>query len=189
MTELKNPPTEVEEERGPSVMGPHLVAGAHAGMAPGLAALWLAVNRSGGSVAGVPETSPERLQTLATQAIEAVADGREHMLALTRENQLVGCIFLAREDGELTSHRGVVKRLMVHPDLQRRGWGSVMLAGVGALARSVGVEQLAVSARGGIAALQRFYTERGWTLAGRWRQSLRLSERDVRDDLWFTREL
>src|SRR5690606_13803596 len=105
VTKLKSAPPEVPpetEEQGPSVHGPHLVGGAHPGMAPGLAALWLSVNRSGG-VAGVPDTPPERIEELAAQAIRAVADGREHMLALTRDDQLVGCVFLVREDGELTT--------------------------------------------------------------------------------------
>lgn len=171
------------------ITGPHLVTAVHPQLHEALADLWFRVNQAHGAADFATSASREVIGEAARRVAESVAARREHMLVLGRDNDIVGCAFLVPESGQVTKHRGRVARLMVDPTMLGRGWGSVLLTAVVSLARAHGLEQLEATARGAVPGLQRFYTDRGWSLAGRWRQSLKLSERDVRDEMWFVRDV
>lgn len=155
--------------------------------APPVAALhrlWLAVSRAGGAVAFVPDSPEQEIRAAAQHAVDEVAAGRLHLLAIREGDELTGTVFLRPGPGPRVAHRAEVVRLMVDPSRQGRGWGTALLTAAVAHARALGLEQLLLSARGGTP-LPAFYAARGWTAAGVWRDALHLGPDDRRDEHWF----
>ncbi|GAA1846850.1 hypothetical protein GCM10009836_28020 [Pseudonocardia ailaonensis] len=101
---------------------------------------------------------------------------------------LAGVVFLQPGVGPVVAHRATVLRLMVHPDRQGEGFGARLLSAAGDRARSLGLEQLILSARGGTG-LPELYRHLGWTEVGRFPRALRVGPGDVRDEHWFQLEL
>jgi GNAT superfamily N-acetyltransferase len=87
-------------------------------------------------------------------------------------------------DGQfgLTEHWQKVKRVMVHPDFQGRGYGVLLMAEVERVARQMGLEMLTLDCRGGTGN-DVFYKKCGYVEYGRLPGGLRLSEVDYRDQV------
>jgi acetyltransferase len=163
------------------VLAPHLVPEVHA---EGFGSLWVAVSRAGGAVGFVPDSPEEEIRAAVLPVVEAVRAGREHMIAIGADDAPVGTVFVRPGATPRVAHRGDVVRLMVRPDLQRRGLGRTLLEAAVAHATALGLEQLLLSARGGTH-LPAYYARLGWTEAGVWPGALRLGEGDDRDEHWF----
>jgi acetyltransferase len=168
--------------------GPHLVSEVGPETATSLGTLWTAVTRAGGAVGFVADAPEEDIRAAAEQAIEDVRAGREQLFVLDADGELVGAVFLRRGPKATVRHRADVVRLMVHPDLQGRGWGKALLDTVVAHATTIGLEQLLLAARGGTT-LPEFYEKQGWTQVGLFPDALRLGPDDLRDEHWFQLKL
>ena len=164
--------------------GPHLVSEVGPETVISLGALWTAATRAGGAVGFAADAPEEDIRASAEQAIEDVRAGREQLFALDADGELAGTVFLRRGPKATAQHRADVVRLMVHPDLQGRGWGKALLDAAAAHARALGLEQLLLSTRGGTA-LPGYYGALGWTEVGRFPAALRLGPDDYRDEHWF----
>jgi GNAT superfamily N-acetyltransferase len=164
--------------------GPHLVSEVGPATATSLGTLWTAVTRAGGAVGFAPDAPEADIRAAAEQAIDDVRAGREQMFVLDGEGELVGAVFLRRGPKATVRHRADVVRLMVHPDLQGRGWGKALLDAVVAHATAIGLEQLLLSARGGTS-LPEFYAKQGWGQVGLFPDALRIGPGDLRDEHWF----
>ncbi|TWF75847.1 acetyltransferase (GNAT) family protein [Pseudonocardia hierapolitana] len=152
--------------------------------ATSLGTLWTAVTRAGGAVGFAPDAPEADIRAAAEQAIEDVRAGREQLFVLDADGELVGAVFLRRGPKATVRHRADVVRLMVHPDLQGRGWGKALLDAVVAHATAIGLEQLLLSARGGTT-LPDFYAKQGWRQVGLFPDALRIGPDDLRDEHWF----
>ncbi|WP_016700375.1 GNAT family N-acetyltransferase [Actinoalloteichus spitiensis] len=170
------------------VSGPHLVNQVHPGLVDGLTDLWGRVGAAGGAVGFTPESPLDEVRAAAERVVEAVRGRREQLLTLGRSGVLVGAVVLRPDTGPLVAHRGRVLDLMVDPDLQRQGWGRVLLDAVVAQATAQGLRRLFLSARDGTG-LDRFYRAAGWTECGRAPEAVLLPDGSYRDELWFTRRI
>jgi GNAT superfamily N-acetyltransferase len=164
--------------------GPHLVSEVGPGTATSLGTLWTAVTRAAGAVGFAADAPEQDIRAAAEQAIEDVRAGREQLFVLDAGGELVGAVFLRRGAKATVRHRADVVRLMVHPDLQGRGWGKALLDAVVAHATAIGLEQLLLSARGGTT-LPEFYEKQGWRQVGLFPDALRIGPGDLRDEHWF----
>ncbi|MFC4942277.1 GNAT family N-acetyltransferase [Pseudonocardia sp. GCM10023141] len=170
----------------PAVGAPRVLRDAPAGTGAALAALWLAVSREGGAVGFRPDAAEELVLAAAEHVVSEVRAGREQMIVIETGDELAGSAFLRRGSGPIVEHRADVLRLMVHPDLQGRGWGTRLLDAAVAEAGAMGLRELLLSARGGTP-LPEFYAKQGWTEVGRWPRALCVGPGDWRDEHWFHR--
>jgi acetyltransferase len=164
--------------------GPRLVSEVGPATAISLGTLWTAVTRAGGAVGFAADAPEEDIRASAEQAVEDVRVGREQLFAVDARGELAGVVFLRRGPKATVQHRADVVRLMVHPDLQGRGWGKALLDAVVAHATTIGLEQLLLSTRGGTS-LPEFYVKQGWTQVGLFPDALRIGPGDLRDEHWF----
>jgi GNAT superfamily N-acetyltransferase len=146
------------------------------------------VARAGGAVSFRPDAAEEDVRAAAEAEIEDVRARRQQLIVLGADHALAGTVFLRRGVGPIFEHRAEVHRLMVHPGLQGRGWGSALLEAVVSHATALGLEQLLLAVRGGTW-MTEFYRSRGWTEVGSWPGALVVAPGDVRDQLWFQRRL
>ncbi|GAA1385917.1 hypothetical protein GCM10009613_19110 [Pseudonocardia kongjuensis] len=158
---------------------PRRVVDPHPDAARALGELWIAVTEAGGAVDFVPGWDPAEIRDLAAATIDDVRSGALRMIVLGDPAAPDGTVFLARGSG-IAAHRADVQRLMVRPELQGRGLGTVLLDAAVALGREMGVEMLTLGARGGTA-LPGFYAARGFVEYGRLPRGVRLAPDDARD--------
>lgn len=166
---------------------PRRVVDPHPDAARALGELWVAVTEAGGAVDFVPGWDPGEIRDLAAATVDEVRRGAARMLVLGDETGPDGVVFLVRGEG-IAAHRADVQRLMVRPDRQGRGLGSVLLAAAVAEGARMGVEMLTLGARGGTS-LPAFYAARGFVEYGRLTRGVRLSADDARDVHLFVRPL
>jgi GNAT superfamily N-acetyltransferase len=155
------------------------------GAAHALGSLWIAVTEAGGAVDFVPGWPEAEIRDLAEELIAAVRAGRSRMIAVGDPADPDGTVFVTRGTG-IMAHRGDVGRLMVRPDRQGRGLGTVLLDAAVAEGAAMGLELLTLGARGGTS-LPRFYRRRGWEPSGVIPGGVRLSADDARDVHLFHR--
>lgn len=157
---------------------------------------WVAASEAGGSVGFVPPVDraavAERLDALlarvaaGTDALGVLREGDDEAAgAADAAEPAVGMAVLVASASPLTAHWRTVMRVMVHPRLQRRGAGLVLLHGIHAHARGLGLEQLALTVRGG-EGLERFYAHLGYEVVGRHPGAIRVRPGDDRDEVLLT---
>lgn len=168
------------------ISGPYLVDAVWPGLAAELGTLWTAVTRAGGSVGFMSDAPEEEIRAAAERVIEDVLADREQLIVIVADGELAGTVFLRRGNGPRIAHRAELLRLMVQPNVQGQGWGRALLDAAVDHARTMGLEQLLLSARGGTD-LPAFYEKLGWTPVGVWPGALRLGPGpdDLRDEHWF----
>lgn len=111
------------------------------------------------------------------RALQNVAAGRDALGILSQGDRTVGMAFLVDRGSALRRHWRTVLRVMVRPELQGHGAGRLLLEGLHRTARSLGLEQLQLTVRGGTG-VERFYERFGYAVVGSHPGAVRLAPGD-----------
>ncbi len=150
--------------------------------------MWVAVTDAGGAVGFVPPADPAEIAPALDSALVRVVDGRDELGVLRRDGAAMGMGFVVAHTSALRRHWRTVLRVMVHPDLQGQGAGAQLLEGLHGIARSLGLEQLHLTVRGGTG-VEGFYERFGYTVIGRHPGAIRVAPGDDRDELILVKML
>lgn len=154
-----------------------------------LVVCWVAVTNAGGAVGFVPPVTPEDVRPLAERTLARVAEGLDHLVVLREPaGRLAAWLILESRGLALSAHWRTLKRVQVHPDLQGRGYGTVLVRAAEQAARERGLEALHLTVRGGTGT-DAFYRRLGYVQVGRIPRALRLAPGDVRDELYLVHDL
>jgi GNAT superfamily N-acetyltransferase len=149
---------------------------------------WVAVTDAGGAVGFVPPADRAEIAPALDSALARVTDGRDDLGVLRLEGRAVGMGILVAHTSALRRHWRTVLRVMVHPDLQGQGAGAQLLEGLHGIARSLGLEQLHLTVRGGTG-VEAFYQRFGYTVIGRHPGAIRVAAGDDRDEIMLVKRL
>jgi GNAT superfamily N-acetyltransferase len=144
--------------------------------------LWVHVTNAGGAVGFIPPVSADDVRPTADAALDAVTGGRDHLLAGFDDDELVALLFVVDNRHALKDHWRVLKRVMVAPDRQGRGYGAAIMREAAAVARKIGLDGLQLTVRGGTGT-EAFYTRLGYREVGRIPGALRVAPGDDRDEI------
>ncbi|MHA5051906.1 GNAT family N-acetyltransferase [Streptomyces sp. SD15] len=148
-----------------------------------LLTLWTDVTDAGGAVGFVPPVTPADIRPRVEDHLTAIADGRTRLVAaFTADGRLAATAFLAFNDHPLMRHWAWLYTVMVDPALQGRGYGAALLRAAEEEARSLGLEALRLTCRGGTG-LERFYAAAGYKEVGRVPDAIRVAPGDDREDI------
>src|SRR4051794_18100056 len=153
-----------------------------------LVRLWVDATNAGGAVGFVAPVSAGQVRPTAQQAIDAVAAGFDHLLVGIDGGRLVAALFITDNRLWLKDHWRVLKRVMVAPASQGRGYGAALMREAAAVAEKMGLAALQVTVRGGTGT-ENFYAKLGYREVGRLPGALRVAPGDDRDDIIMWREL
>ena len=176
------------------------------GLRAEIVACWTDVTNAGGSVGFVPPVAMDDVVPDAMRALAGVAAGRDR-LVIGRERargtrldeqvteagdsvggQLAALAFMTDEQSELTDHWRNIKKVMVHPDFQGRGYGTLLMAEVERVARVMGLHLLTLDCRGGTGN-DEFYKKCGYVEYGRLPGALKVGPDEYRDRVLMTLSL
>jgi GNAT superfamily N-acetyltransferase len=161
------------------------VTGVDVALRAELLACWTDVTNAGGSVGFVPPVTEADLAPYLDAVVERVHQGRELIALLRVDGEVAGFAVLSLPVSPLRRHWATVLRVQVRPELQGKGLGRVLMAGVQEIARERGLEFLHLTARGGTG-LEAFYQELGYREFGRMPGAIRVAPGDDRDELHLT---
>lgn len=149
-----------------------------------LVALWTDVTNAGGAVGFVAPVTAERVRPVADRQLAGVTGGPDRLLTAWDDatGRLAGVLFFESQRFDLMEHWRLLKRVMIHPDFQGRGYGAALLAEAERVAREWGLTGLKLTLRGGLG-LERFYGRSGYTEVGRVPGAIRVADGDDRDDV------
>jgi GNAT superfamily N-acetyltransferase len=152
----------------------------------GIVALWVEVTNAGGAVGFVAPVSRTQVEPVAQAAFTAVEAGIDHLVAGFDDDELVALLFVVSNQFALKEHWRLLKRVMVSPGRQGRGYGAALMREAEKLVRDLGLEALQVTVRGG-AGTEEFYKRLGYQQVGRIPGALRVAPGDDRDEylLWL----
>ena len=154
-------------------------------------ALWVAVTNAGGAVGFVAPVTTDDVRPTAEQAFAAVAAGHDHLLiGLDSDGtadgvggeRLVALLFVVNHRFALKEHWRLLKRVMVAPDAQGRGYGAALMRQAAAVGRELGLTALQVTVRGGHG-IEGFYARLDYREVGRLPGALRVAPDDDRDEI------
>ena len=147
-----------------------------------LLSTWVQVTDAGGAVGFVAPADPAIIGETLDRALAGVTVGRDALGVLRHGSTAVGMGLLVSERHALRRHWRKVLRVMVAPDLQGIGAGGLLLEGLHAMGRDLGLEHLALSVRGGTGT-ERFYERFGYVEFGRHPNAIRIAPGDDRDEI------
>ena len=178
-------------------------------------ACWTDVTNAGGSVGFVPPVVMDDVLPDAVRALAGVAAGHDR-LVIGRERgdisgdtsgvgevrasgqvgvnagavggRLAALAFITSEQSQLTEHWRNIKKVMVHPDFQGRGYGTLLMAEIERIARAMGLRLLTLDCRGGTGN-DEFYKKCGYVEYGRLPGALKIGPDDYRDRVLMTLSL
>jgi GNAT superfamily N-acetyltransferase len=150
--------------------------------------LWVEVTNAGGAVGFVPPVTADVVLPRAEQTLAAVAAGRDHLLAGFDRDRLVAVLFIVDNEHHLKDHWRVLKRVMVAPDSQGRGYGQALMEAAAEVAAKMGLAALQLTVRGGTGT-EAFYRRLGYREVGRVPGALRVAPGDDRDEIIMWLEL
>ena len=153
-----------------------------------MSAIWLDVTHAGGAVGGAPDATPEDLQPVIDDALDRVRAGKDRLVVASLDEDPIGFAFLAFRPGPLFRHWATVKRLQVHPSVQGRGLGGMILDELARIARELGLEQLHLTVRGGTGT-EAFYERHGYRVMSRIPDVIRLAPDDTREEIYMVSRL
>lgn len=160
----------------------------HAALREALVDIWTDVSDAGGAVGFVPPVTRADVVPVAEAAFALVAAGYSHLVVARVDGTPVGFAFLEHRPGPLFRHWATVKRLQVHPTHQGRGLGRALLAECERCARSLGLEALHLTARGGTGT-ESFYMGAGYEVVARIPGVIRVAPEDTREEIYLIKRL
>jgi GNAT superfamily N-acetyltransferase len=144
-------------------------------------AAWVDASNAGGvSVADVRPT--------AEAAFAGVAAGVDRLLVGFDAAGLAAFVFITSNRFDLKEHWRVLKRVVVAPGRQGRGYGLALMTEAERVGRSMGLAALQVTVRDGHG-LPAFYQRCGYREVGRLPGALRVADGDDRDEIIMWRDL
>ena len=143
--------------------------------------LWLDVSNAGGAVGFVAPVTVADIVPTAGVAFARLDSGEDRLLLGFAEDTLVAMLIFVR-GFKLTEHWRTVKRVMIHPSTQGKGYGAELMREGERLARDCGWEGLYLTVRDGLG-LERFYSALGYKEVGRLPGTLRVAPGDDRDEI------
>jgi GNAT superfamily N-acetyltransferase len=150
--------------------------------------LWVDVTNTGGAVGFVPPVTAADVRPTAERSLDAVRAGTDRLLAGFDDGELVALLFVADNGHFLKQHWRTLKRVMVTPGSQGRGYGSALMLQAEAVARKMDLDALQVTVRSG-SGTENFYARFGYREVGRVPSALRVGPGDDRDEIVMWREL
>lgn len=147
-----------------------------------IVALWVDVTNSGGAVGFVPPVTAADVRTIADPTFAGITDGPDRLLVAYAGERLVGALIFCDNRFNLKAHWCVLKRVMVHPDTQGRGYGLALMREAERLGPELGWDALHVTVRDGLG-LDAFYRRLGYREVGRLPGALRVAPGDDRDEI------
>jgi GNAT superfamily N-acetyltransferase len=150
--------------------------------------LWVDATNAGGALGFVAPVSAEQVRPTAEAAIDGVLAGLDHLLVGVDDGRLVALLFVTDNRFALKDHWRVLKRVMVAPGSQGRGYGAALMREAARMAEKLGLAALQVTVRGGMGT-EAFYAKLGYREVGRVPGALRLAPGDDRDDIIMWQEL
>ncbi|MEU8610386.1 GNAT family N-acetyltransferase [Actinoplanes sp. NPDC048791] len=153
-----------------------------------IVALWTDVTNAGGAVGFVAPVTEDQVRPLAETTLAAVAQGIDRLLIGVDDGRLVALLFIADNRFPLKAHWRVLKRVMVLPGSQGRGYGAALMREAAAVASELQLAALQVTVRDGHG-LDGFYRRLGYREVGRIPGALRVGPGDDRDELVMWLEL
>jgi GNAT superfamily N-acetyltransferase len=145
-------------------------------------ALWVDVTNAGGAVGFVGPVTAEDVRGTAEQAFAGVDTGLDRLLIGLDGERLVALLFVSDNRFALKDHWRILKRVMVAPDTQGRGYGAALMREAAAVGRKLGLAALQVTVRAG-QGIEGFYTRLGYHEVGRLPGALRVTPDDDRDEI------
>lgn len=149
--------------------------------------LWLEVSNAGGAVGFVPPVTRPEVWALAGRTFASIDAGVDHLLVGHEGDRVVAMLVFVDRQFHLSDHWRTVKRVMVSPSSQGKGYGAGIMREGERVAREMGWEGLYLTVRDG-AGVERFYGTLGYQEVGRLPGTLRVAPGDDRDEIlmWLT---
>jgi GNAT superfamily N-acetyltransferase len=149
--------------------------------------LWVEVTNAGGAVGFVPPVTAADIRPTAEKTFAGIGEGLDHLLVGRDDGRLVAVLFVIDNRFELKAHWRVLKRVMVAPGSQGRGYGAAIMREAADIGRKLGLAGLHVTVREGTRT-EDFYTRLGYREVGRLPGALRVAPGDNRDEIhmWLT---
>jgi GNAT superfamily N-acetyltransferase len=149
--------------------------------------LWAAVTNAGGAVGFAGPVTHDDVWPVADRAFAGVAEGHDHLLAGYQDERLAAMLLFISHRFALAEHWRTVKRVMVRPSLQGKGFGGELIREAEAVARRFGWAALHVTVRDGTGT-EGFYAAYGYREVGRLPGALRVGPGDDRDEahMWLS---
>ncbi len=144
--------------------------------------LWVEVTNAGGAVGFVPPVAGADVRPVAEETFAGVVEGLDHLLVGWDDGRLVALLFMIDNRFKLKDHWRVLKRVMVAPGSQGRGYGVAIMREAAEIGRKLGLSGLHVTVREG-AGIEDFYARLGYREVGRLPGALRVSPGDDRDEI------
>lgn len=158
------------------------------GLRERIVSLWVDVTNAGGAVGFVAPVDADDVRPVAEAAFAGVSAGLDHLLIGVDGGELFGLLFVIDNRFLLKDHWRVLKRVMVRPGRQGRGYGAALMREAAAVGRKMGLAALHVTVRGG-AGVERFYAGLGYQEVGRLPGALRVAPGDDRDEILMWHDL
>ncbi|WP_169953133.1 GNAT family N-acetyltransferase [Microbispora sp. H11081] len=154
---------------------------------------WAEVTNEDGAVGFVPPVTPEDIRPTADRTFARTRSGGgpaapDRLLAGFDDDGVGAWLILGDNGSGLRTHWRWVLRVMVRPKHQGRGYGRALLRAADDAARSLGLEALQLTCRGGTG-VDRFYASVGYREVGRVPRSIRVAPGDDRDEIYMLKWL
>jgi GNAT superfamily N-acetyltransferase len=153
-----------------------------------LVELWVSVVNAGGAVGFVPPVTTEDVLPTAQKEFAGAVAGRDVPLVGFEGRRPVCLLFISDNGHRLKAHWRILRRVMVAPGAQGRGYGAELMREAAEVGRELGLTGLEVTVRAGMGT-EDFYAKLGYTEVGRLPGVIRVSPGDDRDEIIMWKSL
>lgn len=148
-----------------------------------IVALWTRVTNAGGAVGFVAPVTEEQVRPVAAAAFDGIVTGPDRILiGYDTANRPVAMVIFVDNRFALKAHWCVLKRVMVDPERQGRGYGLALMREAERVGRKIGWSALQLTVRAGLG-VEEFYTRCGYREVGRLPGALKIAPDDTRDEI------
>ncbi len=149
---------------------------------------WVGVTDAGGSVGFTAPADKAAIAAALDAVLQRVVVGHDALGILRSADTAVGMGLLVDRGSAVQRHWRTLLRVMVRPELQGIGAGRLLVEGLHQMARTLGLEQLQLTVRGGTR-LESFYERFGYAVVGRHPGAVRVVPGDDRDEVMMVARL